>query len=157
MLGFSKRKRIVDLVHGEIASVEGVVVSENDLVLLTGTPCVYFAVLQEVYRVGPRGRGRPLWYCESYHVECDGILLSDDTDKVWIASEDRRRIFVKNALQEMGRVRGRKNRRFTARFICKGDRLVVKGVVSQSSLWEPANVFMLSAPAGKDLQIVVKK
>ncbi len=146
---------MVDLVPGAIETVEGTVVSGNN-VAPRGfeTPCVYGAVLREIYKVGARGWGRPLWYVDGYDVACEGFLVSDCTGQVRVR-EDGRRMSVRKGHREIAWIGKKKNRRSIGLFIRQGDRLIIRGMVCPPDFPDPNHTFVLSAPPGKEMEMAI--
>jgi hypothetical protein len=149
-----KQKRMADLVVGEIATVKGVVQSEQQLAIpLSGTACVYYELMRERYGKGSRGRGRPLWFPESFESKCVAFRVSDDTGMITVRAPSER-VKVQGAHREGGAIRGSRKRRFFAEFLRTGDTVIARGHVGRSS--EGADL-VLTAPSSKMLQIKITR
>lgn len=147
-----KKKRIGDLVAGEITSIKGVVQSERKLAIPpSGTSCVYYSLMEERFGQGQRGRGRPLWFPERMERRCVEFTVSDNTGLVTVR-ESGERMRVTGSHREQGLVRNNRKRRFFADFIRSGDTVVIRGQVEASPGGAPLG---LVAPGSKDLKISV--
>jgi hypothetical protein len=153
-LRLRKKTRIADLATGGVATITGVVQSTHRLTIPpSGTACIYYALMEERFGHGSRGRGRPLWFPDKFENKCVDFTITDDSGTVTVR-ESSDRLRVRGGHREAGPVKGSKKRRFVAEFLHAGDTVVIRGHVERSS---DGAGFVLSAPKTGDLAIAVTR
>jgi len=153
-LRFKKKTRISELVEGLDTVIEGRVVARKELKLpASGTRCVFYEMSTESYKVGSRGRGRPMWLPERFEVKCTGFFVDDPSGRVWVKGEVEK-MSVSGPRKEAGQMGQR--RRYIARIIQQGDIVRIRGGVSKPEADERADVLMIGPDSKGSLEILVR-
>jgi hypothetical protein len=153
-LRLRKKTRIADLAAGSVATITGVVQSTHRLTIPpSGTACVYYALMEERFGHGERGRGRPLWFPDKFENKCVDFTVTDDSGTITVR-ESSERLKVRGGHREAGPVKGSKKRRFVAEFLHAGDAVVLRGRVDRSP---DGAGFVLGAPEAGDLAIAITR
>jgi len=156
-LKWRKKTPISRLVEGRMATVQGEIVASETLTLpITGTRCVFYDLLVEVYKKGPRGQGRPLWMPLNVERRCNGFYVDDGEGRVWVEGKPEA-FFIKNCDHEAGEVPKHEFRRFSAWMLKDKRRIIVRGVVSKPEKGEPKDTLVLRADAGNIIEILMCK
>ena len=152
LLRIGKKTPIADLVVGEMKTLKGVVQSRQRLTVPpSGTDCVYYYLLQEVYKTGDRGRGRPLWFVEKREAKCAEFALSDGTGTIVVRSRGED-VKISGTHEEMGNVKNNRKRRYSAQLIIPGDEIIVRGQVAST---EKKDELVVTPPPNGLLKIAV--
>ena len=156
-LKWRRKTPVSRLTEGRKAVVKGEVVAADTVALpITGTRCVFYDLVVEVYKKGPRGRGRPLWMPLNAERRCTGFFVDDGDGRVWVeANPDA--IIITNGYHEAGEVPRHEFRRFSAWMLTEKSKVIVRGVVSKSGKREPAESMVLRADEQKVIEILVCK
>jgi hypothetical protein len=148
---FRKKTKIADLSAGQVWTIKGVISASSQMKLpQSGTPCVYYTVMEERFGRGERGTGRSLWFPDKMAQNCIEFSVSDDTGEV-VIRESGERLSVSGAHQESGPVKGKKKRRYSATYLNSGDVVIVRGIVDGS----PRDQLLMNAPPGSTLRVKV--
>jgi len=156
-LKWRRKTPISKLVEGRPAIVKGEVKAQELVALpITGTRCVFYDLAVEVYKKGPRGRGRPLWMPLNAERRCNGFFIDDGDGRVWVeANPDA--VIINNGAHEAGEVPKHEFRRFSAWMLKDKSHVIVRGIVSKPGKGEPQDVMVLRADADKSIEIVICK
>jgi hypothetical protein len=155
-LRFRKRTRIADLSEDRDAVIEGEVSGKKELALPhAGTPCVYFEIMTEAYRVAARGRGRPLWLPEGFDKKCSGFFIDDGTGRVWVRAEAEA-IDVTGGTRVSDTVGRKGKRRYAACMIRSGDVIRLRGTVTRPKRDEPGDGLVIAPNARGRIEVLVR-
>jgi len=156
-LRFRKKTPISALDAGRIHTIEGVVTSPDSVpVPDTRIKCVYYFMFSEVYRKGPRGRGRPLWFVEGQRTGGTGFEVSDDTGTVWVSTAEQP-VDLAGAARESGHVGKKGRRRYSVDFIRNGDTVRIRGEIENGGTGAESGLSITSPQSGKALEVLVRK
>jgi hypothetical protein len=156
-LRFRKRTRIADLAEDRVVVIEGEVSGKKELALPhAGTPCVYFEMITEAYRVAARGRGRPLWLPDGFDRKCSGFFLEDGTGRVWVRAEAEA-IDLTGGTRTSDTVGRKGKRRYTAAMLRTGDLVRLRGTVTKPKKYEPEDVLVIAPDAKGRIEILVRR
>ena len=127
-LSLRKRTKISSIHPGDTVTIEGTVRSDRESTLPgDGTPCVYYEIMTEVYKKGERGSGRPLWFPENMERKGNGFFLGDDTGEIFVDCPAEQ-IRMNGGYSTAGKMGKKGHRRFSARLIREGDKVLVRGI-----------------------------
>ncbi len=155
-LSLRRKTRISDLKPGKVVVIEGEILSNNELSLPgTGTRCVYFDMVTEVYKKGPRGKGRPLWLPLKADRRCAGFMVGEGNEEVWIC-DDVQAIIVNNGVHEAGQPPKKEFRRYSACMLQKGNRVKIRGLVDEPRQGEPSGVLVIR-PTRRDIIEILRR
>ena len=151
---FRKKTPVSSLKADKEAIVQGEVVAREEMSLPnSGTKCVFYEKMNESFIQGARGRGRRMWVPQNMEKRFVGFFVRDASGKVWVAA-DTDAIDVQGGKQESGFLGKGQKKRYFAKLIISGDKVVVRGVASEPKAAEPADC-MVIRPDAKG-RIVVK-
>jgi hypothetical protein len=139
LLRFKLARRSTDLETGKPGVVKGTISCKRDVRLPhVGGTCVYFNMLVEGFGTGARGKGRPMWLPVRREVKCTEFFIEDASGRVLVtASKDC--IDASGGRSASGMIGKKGNQRYEVRFIRDGDRVKVRGLVSDPRGAEPGD------------------
>ncbi len=125
-----KKTDIGDLVPGSTRTIRGVVQCDRCLKIPpTGMGCVFYSLMEERFKKGARGQGRPLWFPETFEVRCAEFTIADDTGCIQVTASGEQ-VKPKGLHQDSGLVKGNKKRRFFVAYLRPGDVVIARGQIT---------------------------
>jgi hypothetical protein len=156
-LSWRKKTKISEIKEGQDAVVQGRVVAVREISATgSGTKCVYFSAMLELFTTGTRGRGRKMWIPQSAEERCSGFFVDDGSAKIWV-TEQANALQVQGGAEETGSIGKKGNQRFFVRTIRSGDTVRIRGIASKPKGSEPAKTFVLRPGKKGRLEVLVRK
>lgn len=155
-LRLARKTKVANLEVGKDSIIEGTVVASSLLTLPgSGTQCVYYDVLNEVFRRGARGAGRKMWLARSVYQKLAGFFLKDDTGQVWVTA-DGPEVRTSKAAVESGLLGTKATARYSARLVRDGAMVRIRGRVDEPRRGEPKDGLVIRPGAKGWLDIFVR-